>query len=180
MTFSKRFGTNNGAKLQTLINGICLCHDLTLVNVCIESDSALVVGWMEGNRCTTWYLLNYWEFLKKALQGINFTIKHILRKCNQAAYFLIENGESGKTNHYLNKDTAPIDVAQYHQNGPVGLSQLEAFVCLVCVFLVCFSRFHCSIVALLYVFLFCRCFNLVCLFDCVFFCLSICVFILVF
>lgn len=52
-------GTSNGAEVQALISGIRLCHDLNFVNVCIESDSTLVVGWMKGNRCTPWYLWRY-------------------------------------------------------------------------------------------------------------------------
>lgn len=44
--FSKRFrdGTNNGTKLQALISGLRFCQELGLVNVCLESDSELVVG----------------------------------------------------------------------------------------------------------------------------------------
>lgn len=63
---SKNFGDsrNNGAELQVLINGIQLCKELCFVNICIESELTLVVGWVEKNICFLCYLWDYWETLE--------------------------------------------------------------------------------------------------------------------
>lgn len=52
-TFSKKFDikTNKGAKLQALINVIRLSKDFGYTNILIESDSDLVVGWLQKNLC---------------------------------------------------------------------------------------------------------------------------------
>lgn len=56
--FSEKFsdGMTNGAELQALINGLCLYQELDFVNVYIESDSTLVVGWVVSKLCSVWYL----------------------------------------------------------------------------------------------------------------------------
>lgn len=56
--FSKNFeiGMNNGTKLQTLISGIRLCKEMEYQNIHIESDTELVVGWLQKNLCSSWYL----------------------------------------------------------------------------------------------------------------------------
>lgn len=38
--------TNNSAQLQALLSGVRLCKALGFNNICIESDSTLVVGWL--------------------------------------------------------------------------------------------------------------------------------------
>lgn len=42
-----RVRTNNRAKLQALLNGILVCKELGYYKVIIETNSAIVVGWLE-------------------------------------------------------------------------------------------------------------------------------------
>lgn len=98
---------------------------------------ALVVGWMEENRCTSWYLWDYWESLKGALQGINFTIMNVFREGNQVVDFLAQERESGMTHRYLDRDIVPRLLCSIIRNGQAWLSQLAILVYLVsfCCFL---------------------------------------------
>lgn len=76
-----------------MISGIRLFKELDYINVQIESNSTLVVVWLEKkNLCTLWYLRDYWEELEHALQEINHRIRHIFREANKTADFLSWEG----------------------------------------------------------------------------------------
>lgn len=58
VVFSKKFEdeTKNGAELKASTSRIKLCKELQLNKVCIESDSKIVVGWLEKKLCSLcWY-----------------------------------------------------------------------------------------------------------------------------
>lgn len=50
VAFSKKFKaiTNNSAKLQALFSGIRLGKESGYKNICIQTNSTLVVGWLQG------------------------------------------------------------------------------------------------------------------------------------
>lgn len=57
-------------------------------NVVIESDSMVIVGWLQIKVCSLRYLWNFWEDILQALEGLSFQISHVLREGNGAADFL--------------------------------------------------------------------------------------------
>lgn len=70
--FSEKFdlGTNNSVKLQVILSRDWLCKVLGYNNICIESDSTLVVGWFQSKVCPIWYLWDFWKELKAELKDI--------------------------------------------------------------------------------------------------------------
>lgn len=66
--------------LKPWINGIQFCKELQLNKVSIESDSAIVVGWLEKIYCSLRYLWDFWEILAEELHGLTFTFTHIFRE----------------------------------------------------------------------------------------------------
>ncbi|KAK0606889.1 hypothetical protein LWI29_005714 [Acer saccharum] len=81
-------GTNDGADLKAIVDGIRLCKKLHLVNIIIESDSKIVVDWICKGRCTLWYLWDFWEDLCRELRGLNYMVAHQFREANSAVDFL--------------------------------------------------------------------------------------------
>ncbi|XP_035546597.1 ribonuclease H-like [Juglans regia] len=88
-------GTNSGAEMKAILDGIRLCKRLHLSNVIIESDSQIIVDWLCMGKCSVWYLWDFWEALRKELEGLNFVVVHQLREGNSAADFLAREGEMG-------------------------------------------------------------------------------------
>ncbi|XP_035549761.1 uncharacterized protein LOC118349436 [Juglans regia] len=81
--------------MKAMLDGIRLCKRLHLSNVIIESDSQIVVDWLCMGKCSVWYLWDFWEALRKELEGLNFVVVHQLREGNSAADFLARKGEMG-------------------------------------------------------------------------------------
>ncbi|KAI9191517.1 hypothetical protein LWI28_009422 [Acer negundo] len=100
-------GTNNGAELRAITEGIALCKRLNLFNVIIGSDSKVVVDWLRAVKCTLWYLWDYCDDLLKALEGVNFMVVHQIREANQAADFLARQGELGGNLTYEGHQNLP-------------------------------------------------------------------------
>lgn len=99
------YGTNNGAELKAILEGIRWCKRLQVVNVFIESDSQIVVDWIRKGRHTLWYLWVFWEELCKELEGMNFVVAHQYREANCAANFLAREGEMGRNAIYASHST---------------------------------------------------------------------------
>lgn len=95
--FSAHFGvgTNNGAELRAMLEGIRLCKRLSFFNVIIESDSKLVVDWVRSGNCTLWYLWDYWNEFISEMQGMDIRVLHQFSEGNQVADFLAKQGELG-------------------------------------------------------------------------------------
>ncbi|KAF5462658.1 hypothetical protein F2P56_018646, partial [Juglans regia] len=87
--------TDGRAEMKAILDGIRLCKRLHMVNVIIESDSQIVVDWLCKGKCSVWYLWDFWEVLRKELEGLNFVVVHQLREGNSAADFLAREGEMG-------------------------------------------------------------------------------------
>lgn len=104
VAFSAHFGvgTNNGAELGAMLEGIRLCKRLSFFNIIIESDSKLVVDWVWSGNCTLWYLWDYWNEFIYEMQGMNICVLHQFIEGNQAADFFAKQGELGSNVIYDN------------------------------------------------------------------------------
>lgn len=99
--FSKFFSScsNNEAELR-VAEGIRLYQQLGHTTIDIECDSSIVVYWILTNKCTIWYLWDYWDRLRSMLGGYDFSIKHFYREGNQVADSLARRGAMGYNNFF--------------------------------------------------------------------------------
>ncbi|XP_042959541.1 uncharacterized protein LOC122294687 [Carya illinoinensis] len=97
--FSKHFGNASSveAELRALLEGVKLCQNLGYTAIDIECDSIILVNWTRKQKCTAWYLWDYWEELQAVLQHFDFTISHSYREGNQVADSLARRGALGES-----------------------------------------------------------------------------------
>ncbi|OVA13469.1 Reverse transcriptase zinc-binding domain [Macleaya cordata] len=54
-------GSNNVAETRAILDGIRFYDRLGFFNVLLQSDSALVIRWFQGNCSIPWHLARYWQ-----------------------------------------------------------------------------------------------------------------------
>ena len=64
----------------------------------VECNSALVVHWLHQERCSLWYLWDYWDDLQEILLGMTVEFSHMLREKNMAVDFLAKECTAGWNN----------------------------------------------------------------------------------
>lgn len=58
----------------------------------MESNSAIIIGWLASGICLYWFLWDYWEAIKEIAQEINARFCHIFREANMVADHLAKEG----------------------------------------------------------------------------------------
>lgn len=72
---------------------------LGATRVVLELDSSVVVNWIIGTRCDTWYLEAYWSEILKLLHQIDFRVEHVYHQGNCPVDFLACMGADGISSH---------------------------------------------------------------------------------
>lgn len=85
-------GDSNRAELRALLEGVRRCKQLHMNSVDIETDSKVILSWLQKTKCRIWYLKDYWEELQELLQTMDVRFSHIFREGNAVADWLARWG----------------------------------------------------------------------------------------
>lgn len=98
-----------------------VCKEMGFSQVTIECDSSLVVSWLKNQRCTAWYLWDFWDELMFAFNGLHFTIVHQFREGNSSADFLARMGVEGLNRRFTTIDSLPLKLKGMIRLDKIGL-----------------------------------------------------------
>lgn len=104
--FSKNLGIGYAFEAETMavLEALSLCHQHCIQNIIVESDSTIVVGWINSRRNRPWKLagvLNQIDALIPLVRCLE--IRHVFREANTEADALAKRGSNTtRPLHYLN------------------------------------------------------------------------------
>ncbi|KAK0578668.1 hypothetical protein LWI29_014125 [Acer saccharum] len=88
--------TNSIAEGLALLDGLRMAQQRGLRNLLVESDSKVVVGWLNSGICNLWYMWDFWEEILYLFRTMNCRIHHIYREANMVADFLVKEGANSR------------------------------------------------------------------------------------
>lgn len=104
--FSKNMGLGFAfdAEVMAIHEALTLCQQHLIRNIVVESDSTLVVGWVNCKRNRPWKLTNLLNQIDILIPMVNcLEVRHIFREANTSADALAKQGSIHlKPLYYLN------------------------------------------------------------------------------
>ncbi|KAK0578412.1 hypothetical protein LWI29_009957 [Acer saccharum] len=88
--------TNSIAEGLALLDGLRMVQQRGIRNLLVESDSKVVVGWLNSGICNLWYMWDFWEEILYLFRTMNCCIHHIYREANMVADFLVKEGANSR------------------------------------------------------------------------------------
>lgn len=92
--FATHYGvvSNTVAEGRALFNGLRMAQQMGLRNVMVESNSEIIVGWINARGYKFWYLWDFGEEVKMWFDELNYSICHNFIEANMVADFLAKQG----------------------------------------------------------------------------------------
>ncbi|KAK0585848.1 hypothetical protein LWI29_034921 [Acer saccharum] len=96
--FAHSYGvtTNSIVEVLALFDGLRMVQQRGLQNLLVQSDSKVVVGWLNSGICNLWYMWDFWEEILYLFRALNCRIHHIYREANMVANFLAKESANSR------------------------------------------------------------------------------------
>lgn len=92
--FTTHYGhvSNFVAKGIAHLDSLKLAHQLGIQDLMLESNSKVILGWINFEKCNLWYFWDYWDDIKQFFSELNCNIHHIFRETNMVVDYLAKEG----------------------------------------------------------------------------------------
>ncbi|KAG6707971.1 hypothetical protein I3842_06G057300 [Carya illinoinensis] len=86
--------SNNVDEGRALFDGLKLAQQLGIRDILVESDSEVIVRWIQAGKCNLWYFWDFWDDIQRLFVDLQCSIRHIFKKANMVADYLAKEGAS--------------------------------------------------------------------------------------
>ena len=119
-------GSNNFAKMKSLLEGVRRCCQLRFHQVHIQTDSQILVRWLIRGECNIWYLEDFWDELQTYLEGMVYRVSYVFCEGNVVADFLAKQGAEGVNMDWIeDRDHLPSKLRDLLHINRIGIPYLQ-------------------------------------------------------